>query len=171
MQRPMRLAAVAATLAAAGALGVPGAPAQTDASITPKAVGALKLGMRFERARELGLVGKARRGCDLDPTSRYARLSSPLKGTVDLTGDAPRRIARISIRGGATARGVGVGDPLDALEAAFPSAEVNTRRVPTFGFWFVRVRERDGGPLEFTVETTGDNEVFQIDLPRYGFCE
>ncbi len=170
MQRAMRLAAVAA-LAGAGSYPVPDAPAHTPSKITAGGVGKLKLGMPFDRARKLGLVGKARPGCDLDPSSRYATLASPLRGTVDLTEDSPRRIARISIRGGATARGVGIGDSLAAVKAAFPSARVDRAREPTFGFWFVRVRKRDGGPLEFTVEPTGEHEVFQIDLPGYGFCE
>src|SRR4051794_13262104 len=125
-----RLASSVAVLAVAGALGTAGAPAQTGRGaatpkITGKGVGKVRIGMLFSRARTLGLVGRAGPACELDPGSRAATLTSPLKGSVALTKVAPRRISRISVRNGAAARGVEVGDPLSAVKTAYPSAKVD----------------------------------------------
>jgi hypothetical protein len=177
MQRPIRLAASVAAMATTGAivLGAAGAPAQTGTTaaqkITGKGVGRLKVGMRFSDARAMGLVGRAKPGCELEANSRSARLASPLKGSVDLTTTTPRRIRRVSVRGGATARGVGIGDPLSAIKAAYPSAKVNKKLAAMFDFWFVRVPKSGGGRIEFTVKTAAPHAVFQIDVPRVAFCE
>src|SRR4051794_23279832 len=137
MYRRSSLAATAAALAitvVVVAAGAAGAAPQTGAAaatpkITGKGVGRLKVGMLFSKARSLGLVGKAGPGCELVSGSRAASLRSPLKGSVDLTTGSPRRIRNISIRGGAAARGVTVGDPLTRVKAAYPSAKVDKSQV------------------------------------------
>ena len=177
MTRPIRPAVSVAALATTGAivLGASGAPAQTGTTaaqkITGKGVGQLEVGMLFSDARAMGLVRRARPGCPLEDNSRSAKLSSPLKGSVNLTTTTPRRIRSISVRGGATARGVGVGDPLSAIKAAYPSAKVDKKQAAVFGFWFVRVPKSGGGRIEFTAKTSAPHAVVQIDVPRVAFCE
>jgi hypothetical protein len=148
------------------------APAQTGtAKITPAGVGKVKLGAKWKKLNSAGLVGRLRKGCELaGPGTRSARLRAPLKGSVELTHDTPRRVTTISISGGATARGVGVGDSLADIEAAYPKAKVDHGTEWTFGITLVRIPKSGGGKLEFAVDTqTG--EVDLIGIPRIPFCD
>ena len=82
--------------------------------------------MTFQEAREKGLIGKLRPGCELGgPGTRIARLRSPLRGFVDLTTTTPRTIRNILITRGARARGVKVGDRIKDIKDAYPGAKVN----------------------------------------------
>src|SRR5919108_351017 len=117
MRRSLAVSAAITTLA----LG----PAAAPQKITFSGVGQVKLGMTFKQLREKGLVGKLRKGCELAPNTRTARLRSPLKGAVNFTQSLPRKATDITIRGGAEARGVGIGDKLADIKAKFPKRKVD----------------------------------------------
>ena len=96
--------------------------------------------MTFQEARDKGLIGKLRPGCELGgPETRSARLRSPLRGFVDFTLTTPRKISNILITRGARARGVKVGDRISDIKAAYPEAKVNKDTEEVFGVWLVRV--------------------------------
>lgn len=139
--------------------------------VTPAGVGGVKLGKTYTSVRAAGLLGKIGPGCELaGPGTRSAPLRAPLKGSVDLTRTTPRRIANVVVRGGATARGVGIGARSSAIRAAFPTAVFDHRTDATFGLTIVRVPKSGGGRLEFAVDTT-TKKVTLIGVPGIPFCE
>jgi hypothetical protein len=166
----------AATVLLTLALGAAAAPAETsrsaDQRITAAGVGQVKLGRTFKSLRAAGLVGGLRRGCELGgPKTRSARLKPPLKGTVDLTTRRrPRAVRSISITGGASARGVGIGDRLAQIKAAFPKAKVDHGTDDVFGITLVKIPKDGGGRIHFAVDV-GTKKITQIGVPSIPFCE
>jgi hypothetical protein len=151
------------------------APAETGyasaARITGAGVDGVKLGMTFQTLRQRGLVGRIRRGCELSgPNARSARLLSPLRGAVDFTLTTPRKARFITIRGGARARGVGVGSTISAIKAAFPRARVNHSTDATFGITLVTIPRSGGGKFQFGVSTS-THKTTLIGIPVIPFCE
>jgi hypothetical protein len=145
--------------------------APAPARITAAGVGAVKLGRTYASLRAAGRVGKVVPGCELGgPTTRAAPLRAPLTGSVDLTLSAPRRVAAIVVRGGATARGVGIGSTTAAIRRAFPRATIDHRSDAVFGLTFVRVPEAGGGRLEFGVDTQTKKATL-IGIPRIPVCD
>ena len=139
--------------------------------VTPSGVGGVKLGKTYGKLRDQGLVRRLREGCPLGgPGSRSARLRAPLKGSVDFTRRRPRRVRSISIRGGARARGVGVGDRMREVREAFPKAKVDHGTDETFGITLVKVPKRGGGRLQFAVAVK-TKRVTLIGVPFVAFCE
>ena len=176
-RHPMTLAGTAATALAAGvfALGTGAAPAQTGyasaAKITPAGVGAVKLGRKHSVLRAAGRVGPLRPGCELaGPNTRAARLRSPLKGSVDLTRTSARRVANITITGGAKARGVGIGAKLSAIKSAYPKAKVDHGTDEVFALTLVKIPKNGGGKLQFGIDTK-TKRVTVIGVPFIAFCE
>src|SRR4051794_14451543 len=112
-----RIARASAAIATVGALraGIALAPAPTGygtppAQITKSGVGGVKIGSSYTKLRQKNLIGKIRPGCELGgPNTRSARLKSPLKGQVNFTQTSPRKVTDITVNGGATAKGVGIG--------------------------------------------------------------
>jgi hypothetical protein len=152
----------------AGAAAVVAAP---GATITPAGAGGVKLGATYTSARAAGLLGKLTAGCELaGPNTRSAALRLPLKGAVDLTRTTPRRISAIVVRGGATARGVGIGAKAAAIRAAFPKAVFDHSTDAMFGLTLVRVPRSGGGRLQFALDTT-TKKVTLIGIPAISFCE
>jgi hypothetical protein len=140
-------------------------------AITSAGVGAVRLGRTYASLRKAGKLGKVRPGCELGgPRTRSAPLRAPLKGSVDLTLRAPRRVAAITVTGGASARGVGIGATSAAVRAAFPRATVDHSGDATFGLTFVRVPKGGGGRLEFGVDTQ-TKKVTVIGIPRIPVCD
>src|SRR4051794_32417025 len=148
----------ALALAAAGvaaAAGAAAAPAHTGAAsspvrITAAGVGKVKLGARYSALRDAGLVGRLRAGCTLGGRgARVARLRAPLKGQVDLTRSRPRRVRAITVTGGATARGVRIGDAIEDVVAAYPKAKVDHSQEDRLEATFARVPKKGGGRLTF----------------------
>ena len=134
-------------------------------------LGKVKVGKTFRSLRTAGLVGKLRPGCPLGgPQTRSARLKAPLKGSVNYTLTKPRRVVDISIRGGATARGVGIGAKIPAIKAAFPKAKVDHSTEQVFGITLVRIPPNGGGRIQFAVDTTTKRTTL-IGVPRIAFCE
>ncbi len=163
------VAAVFASTFAAGALAAH--PVPPTAKITPAGVGKVRLGDAYAALRAQHLVGKIRKGCQLaGPNARSAALLGPLKGGVDFTMSTPRKVSDISIRGGATARGVGIGATIARIKSAFPKAKVDHSTDHTFGITLVRIPKSGGGRLQFGVDTT-THKVTLIGVPFIAFCE
>jgi hypothetical protein len=143
----------------------------TGPKITAAGVGAVKLGATYSHLRARHLVGRIGMGCELaGPNARAASLSAPLKGSVDFTMSSPRKVVDISIRGGATARGVGVGATIPQIKAAFPKAKVDHSTDHTFALTLVRIPKNGGGRLQFGVSTK-THRVTLIGVPAIAFCE
>jgi hypothetical protein len=165
MRRTLIAAAVAALV-----LALP-ASAAAPKKITRDGVGQVKLGMTFQELRDKGLVGKLRPGCELGgPNTRSARLRSPLRGTVDFTQTTPRKVTNITIRSGARARGVKVGDRIRDIKDAYPRAKVNRDTEEVFGVWLVRVPRNGGGRITFSVPVD-TKRIDLIGVPFIPFCE
>lgn len=163
--------------AALGALALVPAAAPGDAGrtalkkITPAGVGQVKLGKTFRQLRDAGLVGRLRPGCELSgPNVRFARLKPPLSGTVDFTRTTPRRAKRVTVRGGAEARGVGIGATISEIKTAFPKAKVDHTTEQLFGITLVKIPKDGGGRIQFAVDVETDKTT-RIAVPRLAFCE
>jgi hypothetical protein len=167
MSSRQRLIAAVATLSLATA-GVAFAATQ---KITAAGAGKVKLGMTYQQLRSAGLVGRINHGCELSgPNARGARLRAPLSGAVNFTMQNPRKVTSIAIRGGATARGVGIGDTLADIKAAFPKAKVDHSTEEVFALTLVKVPKNGGGRLQFGIDT-GTKKVSIIGIPFVAFCE
>ena len=165
----MRRILIAAAFAAL-MLAVP-ASALAPQKITKNGVGQVKLGMTFQELRDQGLVGRLRHGCELGgPNTRTARLRSPLRGDVDFTQTTPRKVTNVTIRRGARARGVKVGDRIRDIKAAYPKAKVNRDTEEIFGIWLVRVPRNGGGRISFAVDAD-TRKITLIGVPFIPFCE
>ena len=159
--------ATVAGAAVAPALGVRATPQK----ITAEGVGAVRLGATYTALRAAGLVGRIRPGCELaGPQSRSASLRAPLRGSVDLTRTTPRRVAGITVHGGAGARGVGVGASSTSVRRAFPKAIVDHSAEAVFAITILKVPRGGGGRLDFAVDRTTRQVTF-IAVPRITFCE
>ncbi len=154
-----------------GAGAAAAAAAAAAAKITPAGVDGVKLGATYAHLRARHLVGRIGKGCELaGPKARSASLRSPLKGSVDFTMTTPRKVTDISIRGGATARGVGIGATIAQIEAAYPKAKVDHSTDHTFAVTLVRIPKNGGGRLQFAVDTMSHRVVI-IGVPAIPFCE
>jgi hypothetical protein len=159
----------------AAALGASSAPAETGYAaakqITPSGVGGVTLGKTYAQLRQQHLVGTIRHGCQLGgPNTRSAPLRAPLKGSVDFTLSSPRKVTDITVTGGATARGVGIGARIADIKAAFPKAKVDHSTDKTFLVTLVTVPKNGGGKLTFAVDTK-TKKVTLIGIPLIPFCE
>jgi hypothetical protein len=164
---------VLAVLAAAVALSLVEASAQKPGprKITAAGVAAVKLGRTYTSLRVAGLLGKVGPGCELaGPNARSAPLVQPLKGSVDLTRRSPRRVANVTVLGGATAHGVGVGDTQAAARAAYPKLRLDHRGDGTLGVTIGRVPRSGGGPLEFAFDVK-TKTVSLIGVPHIAVCD
>jgi hypothetical protein len=175
-QSRLRLFGTTAVVVGVGAVAIGSgiAPAETASApkkITAAGVDGVKVGALHADLRAAGLVGRIRRGCELGgPTTRSARLLAPLQGGVNYTLTKPRRVVDISVRGGAKARGVGIGAKIPAIKAAFPKAKVDKSTEQVFGIWLVRVPKNGGGRIQFAVDATTKRTTI-IAVPRVAFCE
>jgi hypothetical protein len=167
---------LAATALLTLTIGAAAAPAETsrsaDQKITAAGAGQVKLGRTFTSLRAAGLVGRLRPGCELGgPDTRSARLKAPLKGFVDLTTrQRPRKVRSISITGGATARGVGIGGTIAQIKAAYPKAKVDHGTEDVFGITLVKIPKDGGGRIHFAVDVDS-KKITRIGVPLIPFCE
>ena len=162
---------VPAATAAALLVGAAAAPAASAPKITPTGAGGVKLGATYKELRAAGRVGRIRAGCEAGgPNTRGATLKAPLEGSVDFTQTSPRKVTNISIRGGAKARGVGVGGTIAQIKKAYPKAKVDHGTDETFAVTLVKIPKSGGGRLQFAVSTE-THKVVLIGVPFVAFCE
>jgi hypothetical protein len=171
----MRTPLAAALAAAAAVIAPAAAPAATgrgaDQEISAERAGKVVLGASYRSLRSSGLLGRLRPGCPLAGTdTRVARLKAPLKGTADLTRRRPREVRAITVTGGASARGVGIGDRIADIRSAFPKAKVDRRTEEVFGITLVNVPKGGGGRIQFAVDVDS-RKVTRIAVPAIQFCE
>src|SRR3954469_9812681 len=156
---------------AVAALGATTAFAATAPKITSKGVGGVKLGKTYKQLHDAGLIGKIHHGCELGgANTRSANLKAPLKGQVNFTLHAPRKVTDVSVQGGAKARGVGIGDKISDIKAAFPKAKVDHSTDHTFEITLVRIPKNGGGKMQFGVSTK-TKHVIVMGVPFIAFCE
>jgi hypothetical protein len=175
---PRRFSRTLLASAALGALAIAPAAAPGEAGhaaaaqkITAAGVGDVKLGKTFRELRDAGLIGPKRPGCPLGgPNTRSARLKDPLKGSVDLNQATPRRVRSILVRGGAKARGVGIGATIAQIKAAFPKAKVDRNTEEVFGITLVKIPKDGGGRIQFAVDVDTKKTTL-IGVPFIAFCE
>jgi hypothetical protein len=167
----MRRSLIASIVLAVGISAATATAAQAPQKITAKGVGQVKLGSTAAKLRNRGLIGRLRRGCQLEgPKARYANLRSPLKGTVEFTRTSTRRVNFIHVLGGARARGVRVGDKLADITAAFPKRRIIRATEQTFGFTRVKIPRNGGGPMDFAVRVS-TGRITSINVPRIKLCD
>ena len=165
-----------AALATIGAIAIGTASADVDRApaapkITAAGVGTVKIGKTHRRLRAQGLVGRIRPGCELGgPRTRSARLRAPLDGSVNYTLRSPRKVTDIIIRGGAEARGVGIGDRIADIKDAFPKAKVDRSTEEVFGITLVKIPKKGGGRIQFAVDVD-TKRIDLIGVPFIAFCE
>jgi hypothetical protein len=168
LSRVVRLVSTSAAVVAAGAAI---AFAATSAKITASGVGKVKIGKTYTELHNAGLVGRIRPGCELGgPNTRSAKLKAPLKGQVNFTLKAPRKVTDVTINGGAKARGVGIGSTIAKIKAKFPKAKVDHSTDGTFELTLVKIPKSDGGKFIFGVSTK-THRVTIIGVPIIAFCE
>jgi hypothetical protein len=168
---PSRVVRLASTSAAVAAAGAAIAFAATPAKITASGAGKVKIGKTYTELHNAGLIGKIRPGCELGgPNTRSAKLKAPLKGQVNFTLKAPRKVTDVTINGGAKARGVGIGSTIAKIKAKFPKARVDHSTDGTFELTLVKIPKSDGGKFIFGVSTK-THRVTIIGVPIIAFCE
>jgi hypothetical protein len=166
-------AAVTAGVLAIGSSASPPAGGAAVAKISPIRVDGVHLGDTHADLRARGKVGKIGPGCELGgPNTRSARLLAPLKGVVNYGFASPRRVNNISVRGGATARGVGIGATIAQIKAKFPHATVDHSTDQVFQLTLVRTPKRPHGRGRITFGvSTQTHKTTIIGVPFIGFCE
>jgi hypothetical protein len=151
------------------ALGPAAAIAAAPQKITPAGVGQVKLGMTFSQLRQQHLIGKLHKGtCDAagPNASPFAKLRSPLKGIADFTKTVPHKLTDVSVRGGAKARGVGVGDSLAKVKSRFPKRKI----VHDIGLIFVNV-PNTAHIKEQLILDESTKKVTVVGVPFVALCE
>jgi hypothetical protein len=172
-RRRQLIATAVALVALTIAVAISFAEASSSAPrrITAAGVGGVKLGATYSSLRVAGLLGNIGPGCPVaGPRARSAPLRLPLQGGADLTTTAPRRVAAITIAGGASARRVGIGARRAAIKAAYPRMRLDHSSEKVFGITIAHVPKGGGGPLEFALSTqTG--KVALIGVPGIRLCD
>jgi hypothetical protein len=166
------LIAAVSIVAVASSGAVTGDASQTPAKISPSRVDGVHLGDTHADLRARGKVGPLQPGCELGgPNTRSANLRRPLKGFVTYSLSTPRRVRAITVRGGARARGVGIGSKIPAILNRFPNAEVEHDTDEVFGLTLVMTPERRNGHRIMFGVSTETERTRLIGVPGIAFCE
>ena len=175
--RPSLLLALAAAVVAAGALAIASSASTTAngaavAKITPDRVDGVHIGDTHADLRARGKVGPIQPGCELAENTRSAKLKLPLKGSVNYTQHNPRKVTDIAIRGGAKARGVGIGATIAQIKAKFPHAKVDHSTDQVFQVTLVLTPKRPVSHRRITFAvSTQTHKTTIIGVPIIAFCE
>lgn len=171
----MRRLATPATLATALVLSTIGSAAATPPApplplIGPAGVGQVRIGSTLKGLQSLGLVGGARKGCELSPGERVAPLKTPLKGFAVFY--PKNRVSSIDLTGGAqTAAGVRIGSTVRSARQAYPGAVYDPPppRAPIqVGFIWIGGRMHPKMTLVIDPDT---HRVSEIAVPFPNICE
>ena len=74
------------------------------------------------------------------------------------------------MRGGAKARGVGIGATIPQIQSAFPQANIDHSTEQLFGITLVKIPKTGGGRIQFAVDVDTDKTTL-IAVPNVAFCE
>jgi hypothetical protein len=170
LRRVLGLAALVGITAIAGSGIAVSAQTASGPKVTPRGVGGVKIGAMFTKLHRRHLVGRLHLGCELAPNTRSARLLAPLKGSVDFTRETPRTVADIQVKGGARARGVGIGATIADIQHAYPKAIIDHGTEQTFEITLVKIPRNGGGRIQFAVPLS-TQRVSLIGVPFIAFCE
>jgi hypothetical protein len=169
---PAVVVAAGGVMALSTSAAPPGGASQAPAKITPERVDGVHLGDTHQDLRNRGKVGPIQPGCELGgPNTRSARLRLPLKGFVTYSLSSPRRVRSITVRGGARARGVGIGAKIPAILAKFPNARVDHSTDQVFQLTLVMTPKRQNGHRIMFGVSTQTKRTTVIGVPGIGFCE
>jgi len=165
--RPSLLIALVVALTAAGTAFA------AAAVITPTRVDGVHLGDTHADLHARGKVGPIQPGCELGgPNTRSAKLTAPLKGSVNYTLHNPRKVDSITITGGAKARGVGIGATITQIKAKFPHATVDHSTDQVFQLTLVKTPKRPHGRGRITFGvSTQTHKTTIMGVPFIAFCE
>jgi hypothetical protein len=139
-------------------------------TVTPKGVGALRLGAPVSALRGKHLIGRLRPGCELDPGQRVARLRAPLQGFAVFRRS--NRLFSLQITNGAqTGRGIGIGSTPKEARQAYPKAEYDPPgTVPPFAQGFIWVNRVARPKMTFTVDPESQL-IVEINVHAPNVCE
>jgi hypothetical protein len=161
-------------LAGCGAVGALAAHGEVQIpvpQVTPKGVGGVKIGATLQELQGKGLVGGARKGCELSPGERVAPLRAPLKGFAVFY--PKNRVISVSVTGGPakTAARIGIGAPVGEARQAYPGAvyDAPPPRAPIqVGFIWIGGRMHPKMTLVIDPDT---HRVSEISVPFPNICE
>lgn len=139
--------------------------------ITKRGVTGIHIGDKYARLRNQGKVRHIRPGCNLaGPQARAAQIVPLPRGFVNFTQTKPRQVTNVQIRGGAKARGIGIGAKIPKIKSKFPNAKVRHATDEVFGITLVKIPKSDGGRFQFGVSTDTKKTTI-IGVPYIAFCE
>jgi hypothetical protein len=158
----------AALIGGPGAVAAPGAMAPV---VTSRGVGAVHLGASASALRQKNLIGKLRKGCELEPGQRVAPLRAPLRGWATF-GAGGHGVTQLTIEGGAeTARHIAVGSTATQARSAYPNARYEAPgTADPFAQGFLWVPSLAHPKMTFVIEP-GSRNVEAITVPAPAFCE
>lgn len=139
--------------------------------VTPRGVGALRLGATIGTLDRRHLIGGVRNGCELDPGQRIAPLRGPLTGWA-VFADGGARLSSIDISGGAeTGLHVGIGSSAAQARAAYPRADfVPPNRSAPLPDGILWVNHESHPQFTFLIDPY-TRRVESISIPSPSFCE
>jgi hypothetical protein len=146
------------------------APQTATLVVTPKGVGALRLGATAGALHDKHLIGRLRPGCELDPGQRVARLRAPLQGFAVFSRS--NRLFSLQITKGAqTGKGIGIGSTPKEAQQAYPKAEYDPPgTVPPFAQGFVWVNRVERPKMTFTVDSES-HLIVELNVHAPNACE
>ena len=135
-------------------------------------MGKVKLGATHSLAARAGPGRRpaARAASSAAPTRARRASSRRSRARVDYSLTNPRKVQAITIRGGAKAKGVGIGATIPQIKAKFPHAKVDHSLEDIGLFTIVRIPKRDGGRIMFGVDP-GTEKTTPIGVPNIPICE
>ena len=164
------LLAALAVVTVSSAAGAAAAGAKTPV-VTTSGVGAIRLGATPAALRQKNLIGKLRKGCELDPGQRVAPLRAPLRGWATFAAHG-HGLTGLTIEGGAeTARHIAVGSTATEARAAYPHAiyqAPGTAKPFAQGFLWI---PNPTHPKMTLVVDPRSRTVEAIAVPTPAFCE